>query len=130
MSNATTYPDILAGLQQRVTWLDLKVAILQTILNRRSEEMVHAAPIIFGPLADSLLDDVLLTLAKLYQRDSARSIYKLLEAAEQRAKQIKWRSSLDAKQLEGDRATIAAQEKVLRSIEGRRNKSITHYDKQ
>jgi len=125
-----TYPSILAGLQDRVVWLDLRVAILDTILDERSEDMVRAAPIIFGPLAGSLLHDVLLTIAKLYERGSDRSIHKLVNVAEQQCEEIQWRYPPSAALFAGNRKAIDEQEEVLRSIKGRRDKSIAHYDKQ
>lgn len=124
-----TYPTILNGLLREEHELDMKVGVLHAILEKTSLEAINAAPILFGPLADSLLDDIVLTIAKLYEKDSERSVYKLLNAAAAQAKRIPWRTPITQEVLANHQADIERQEAILRSIETRRNKYIAHYDK-
>ncbi len=129
-SDASHYEDILQGLLAQIHALDLKVGVLEALRQFGTPEKVAAAPVVFGPLVDSLMNDIILTLAKLYEQKADRSIYKLIAVAESLRKVIDWKAKpLDATGLEKHRAVVDVQAKALESIESRRNKSIAHFDK-
>ena len=122
-----TYPGILSGLLEKVSELDQKVGVLHALLDEQSPESLRAAPVIYGPLGECLLSDILLTLAKLYDRKADRSVFRLLSTAQQA--EIPWKTALEASALSRHDAMIKDLNTTLNSIRSRRNKAIAHYDK-
>ncbi|MCB9759140.1 MAG: hypothetical protein H6739_04810 [Alphaproteobacteria bacterium] len=112
--------------------LEVRLAVCDRLrkIDSQGTDAMKAAPILFGLVQPAMVEGVLLALARLYDRNGDRSVWKLLKVAQGTIKQIPWSKPPTHADLTRQLGALAHHESTLDTLRTLRDKSIAHVDKE
>lgn len=128
----SSYKKILDSLLRETSRLDVQLGVCEQLREVKSEEAdaLEAAPVLFGLMLPAMTEGVLLGLARLYDQNGDRSMWKLLNVAQGTIKQISWARAPTHAELAQQHAALARHESTLDTLRTLRDKAIAHHDKE
>lgn len=125
------YVAYLNGLSDHGTKLELKLATLLRLRDRENDQDIpEKIPLLFTSIAESLHVDIVLSLAKLFEDRSDRSLPRFLNYVEANGKHLEWaRQGITQSDLIRQRKLIESHAQTIRNVKAQRDKYFAHHDK-